>query len=271
MQLIHGDCLDVMKTLPDASVSLVVTSPPYNCGKVYGENTDSLPINDYWEFTAKWLACSWRVLSDNGRLAVNLPWWMGKKPRLEVPFTFHRLALEAGFRLLDKVIWVKGTNKSLHVSGGWGGGGSGWGTWLSPSGPAIRCASEPILIFSKGQRRGRGVVSGNGRGDCLKGDASKEEFLEWTVDVWMVRGRSDASHPAVFPIEIPKRLVGLYTFPGETVLDPFMGIGTTGKACQQGSREFIGIEKEAAYIEIARKRLAEVEASTPLFQDKGTR
>lgn len=249
-----GDCREVLPGLPPGSIALAVTSPPYNCGKNYGEGGDALPWEEYWAFTRQWLAALLPSLVDGGRLAVNLPWWMGKKPRRDVPFAFKTAALETGYLFLDKIIWVKGGEQNVHVSGGFGGGGSGWGTYLSPSGPAIRCASEPILVFSKGSR-GRKAISGEGRGACVRGDMTKDEFHSWTVDTWFVRGAADKEHPATFPVEIPKRLVKLYTFPGETVADPFMGIGTTGLACAATGRGFVGVEREQKFFDLSRSRI----------------
>lgn len=257
VQLMQGDCLNALRLFRDNGIDLVVTSPPYNCGKNYGTVSDKR--SDYWQFTSEWLSACFRVLGKGGRLAVNLPWWMGKKPRLEVPFTFQRLALEAGFLFLDKIIWAKGTADNLHVSGGYGGGGCGWGTWLSPSGPSVRCASEPILVFAK-ESRGRKRINGEGHGACEPGDMSKDEFLSWTTDIWMVRGKHDPEHPAVFPVDIPERLIRLYTFPSETVLDPFVGSGTTMLACLQTGRRGIGIEADPAYFAIAEHRIAEASA-----------
>lgn len=252
--IIQGDRCDVMRSMATESIEMVVTSPPYNCGKNYGTTNDAVTWAEYWQGTKDWLLEAFRVLKPGARLAVNLPWWMGKKPRRDVPFEFKRLALETGFLMLDKIIWIKGNEDNVHTSGGWGGGGCGWGTYLSPSGPSIRCASEPILIFSKGSR-GRGVISGEGRGACVRGDMTKEEWMEWTLDVWFVRGASDKNHPAVFPVEIPKRLIKLYTYPGETVLDPHNGSGTTCEAARVTGRHWIGIEKEEAYVENAKRRL----------------
>lgn len=233
---------------------MVVTSPPYNCGKNYGTSSDSLPWDEYWRFTVGWLRQVERVLCAGGRLAVNLPWWMGKKPRRDVPYQFKTVAKECGLTFIDKVTWIKGDEKNLHTSGGFGGGGCGWGTYLSPSGPSIRCASEPILVFSKGGR-GRKVISGEGRGACVRGDMTKDEWMQWTLDVWFIRGESSSSHPAVFPLEVPKRLIKLYTFPGETVLDPFMGEGATGEAAVLTGRRFVGCEIDPGHFERAKRRI----------------
>lgn len=248
--LFHGDC----RKLAVSDVALIVTSPPYNCGKDYGTYNDNLPLDDYWRFTTSWLLSAYESLIPGGRLCVNLPWWTGKKPRVDVPGKFKELAMLVGFLFLDKIIWVKGDEKNTHTSGGFGGGGSGWGTYMSPSGPAIRCATEPILVFAK-ESRGRKVISGKGNGDCIKGDITKEDFLNWTIDAWFMRGASDKMHPAVFPDEIPRRLIQIYTYPGDTVFDPFMGSGTTGKMAKLLGRKFIGCEIDKEYFELATKRI----------------
>jgi modification methylase len=125
---------------------------------------------------------------------------------------------------------------------------------LSPSGPSIRCATEPILVFAKG-RRGRRRLSGAGRGACIRGDMTQEEWMAWTVDAWFVRGDSDPAHPAVFPLAIPRRLIKLYTYPGEVVLDPHNGRGTTTTAAKQLGRHWIGIDANPDYCRQARQWL----------------
>jgi site-specific DNA-methyltransferase (adenine-specific) len=110
------------------------------------------------------------------------------------------------------------------------------------------------LIFSKGSR-GRKVISEEGKGACVRGDMTKEEWMQWTLDVWFVRGSRSKFHPATFPEEIPKRLIKLYTYQEEIILDPFMGSGTTGVACKSLNRKFIGIELDPEYFEIAKKRI----------------
>ena len=253
-RIVCGDRTEILRSLPPESVDFTVTSPPYNCGKNYGATSDSVPWETYWQQTREWLAEVLRVTKPGGRLAVNLPWWMGKKPRRDVPYEFQTAARELGWLMLDKIIWVKGDENNIHTSGGWGGGGCGWGTYLSPSGPSIRCASEPILIFAKGSR-GRGVISGEGRGLCVRGDMTKEEWMEWTMDVWFVRGASDRQHPAVYPPEIPKRLIKLYTYPGDVVLDPHNGSGTTTTTAQLLGRQFIGIDANPEYCRTAEARV----------------
>ena len=252
IQIYHGDCREYKNS--GNLVDMIITSPPYNCGKRYGTYLDNLSYNGYWEFIEKWLSVSFESLCQGGRMAVNIPWWIGKKPRKDYPFKFKEIAKKLDYLFLDKITWIKGNGINQHVSGGWGGGGCGWGTYMSPSGPAIRCASEPILIFSK-DSRGRKRISGKGKGDCLKGDISKDEFLKWTIDTWFINGNVNKQHPATFPIELPTRLIKLYTYPNEIIIDPFMGSGTTLRAAKDLGRKAIGIEIEEKYCEIAVERL----------------
>lgn len=254
--IVCGDNATVMAGWPEGCIDLICTSPPYNCGMDYGPVDDQLPWGAYWEAAGRWLAESLRVLRPGGRLVVNLPWWMGSKPRRDVPHAFKCLALSLGYLFLDKILWIKGGEANVHTSGGYGGGGCGWGTYLSPSGPSIRCASEPILVFSRGSR-GRGEVSGEGRGACRRGDLTPAEWLAWTVDCWFLRGAADKQHPAVWPVEIPWRLIRLYCFPDEVVLDPFMGSGRTAQAARRAGRRWIGIEANPQFCELARGRLAQ--------------
>jgi len=249
VELHHGDCLDILPMLEAESVDLIVTSPPYNCDKGYDGYSDDLEMAAYFDWVCLWLRECHRCLVRGGRVAINIPWWIGKKPRIFTIPSYCQAAQSAGLLVIDKVIWVKGNEDSPG-----GNLGTGWGTWLSPSGPAIRCASEPILVFAKGSR-GRGRISDLGRGACVPGDMTKDEFLAFTTDVWMVRGKSDREHPAVFPVEIPRRLIKLYTWPGETVLDLFMGSGTTGQACMDTGRSFTGIEIGEGYYNIAKARI----------------
>lgn len=248
-QIMIGDCIRNLQLLPESSVDLVVTSPPYNCGKDYGVFDDNMKWDEYWEFTSHWLSGCYRVVQDGGRMCVNLPWWMGKKPRRDVVSKFKQVAINSGWMFLDKITWIKGSENNQHTSGGYGGGGYGWGTYMSPSGPAIRCASEPILVFAKGTR-GRGRTTGEGRGKCVKGDMTKDEWMKWTIDVWHIPGASSKKHPAIFPDEIPRRLIGLYTWKDDLVLDPFCGIGTTCRVAEEMGRRFIGIELNPEFAKV---------------------
>lgn len=242
--------MEVMHGFPEETFDLIFTSPPYNCGKKYDGYEDKLSQRQYWAFTRKWVEQSMRTLKTGGRLVVNLPWWMGKKPRTDVEYEFKKVALNEGFLFIDKIIWIKGGEENQPTSG------SGWGTYLSPSGPAIRCVTEPILVFAKGSR-GRGVTSDEGRGLCVRGDVTKDEWMKWTKDAWFVPGKSNKDHPAVFPLEVATRIIKLYTFPGDTVLDPFVGSGTVLLASQELGRVGVGIDVSEKYVQYTRDRVGQ--------------
>jgi site-specific DNA-methyltransferase (adenine-specific) len=251
-QVFCGDNIDLMSSFENEVIDFIITSPPYNCNKDYGLYLDNKTWDEYWIITKTWIQHSLRLLKSGGRLAVVIPWWMGKKPRRDFPFELKKIALDCGFLFLDKILWIKGTEDNLYVNG------TGWGTYMSPSGPSIRCASEIILVFSK-DSRGRKVISGKGKGDCVKGDITKEEFFAWTIDTWFIRGESDKNHPAVFPIEIPTRLIKLYTFKHDIILDPFCGRGTSLLAAKKLERNYFGIDINPKYCQLARKKLEELE------------
>lgn len=114
-RIVCGDRTEILRSLPPESVDFTVTSPPYNCGKDYGATSDSVPWEIYWQQTREWLAEVLRVTKPGGRIAVNLPWWMGKKPRRDVPYEFQTAARGLGWLMLDKIIWVKGDENNIHL------------------------------------------------------------------------------------------------------------------------------------------------------------
>jgi len=236
-----------MKEVPDESVHLVVTSPPYNVGKEYEAD---LTLAEWRALMGRvWAEC-WRVLVKGGRLAVNVA-SVARKPTVPLHFYVLEDMLALGFLLRAEVIWNKDVSRGPRTS---------WGSFRSPSDPIIRDEHEYILIFSKGMFR---------RPNPLQRPAtiSKEEFLLYTRSVWQMRaeGRWAAVHPAVFPEELPSRLIQLYTFLGEVVLDPFMGLGTTAVAAKRLGRHYIGYEVNAEYCRVAEQRLAQEVLLSPEY------
>ncbi len=253
-ELILGDCLEKMKEIEDNSIDLIVTSPPYNAKKNYATYKDDVPLDEWLSLIEKTLKESYRVLSDKSRACFNLTWVMGKKPQIVVPHLIAKIGEELGFYMRPWIMWDKGICNS-----------TAWGSWLSPSGACIRSRCEPILVFQKGIG-GKKRISGEGHGKCVKGDCTKEEFLQYTENVWNFKGVRQDVHPAMFPEELPKRLIKLYTWKGDMVLDPFMGVGTTGVVCAKLGRSFVGIELDEKYLKIAEARIKEHNKQTRLFQ-----
>jgi DNA modification methylase len=232
-----------MSELPSNSVHLVVTSPPYNVGKEYDEDLD---LNEYREFLKRVFREVKRVLVPGGRLCINIA-NLGRKPYLPLHIYIIQDMLELGFLMRGEIIWNKA---------GGGSPSTAWGSWLSAKNPTLRDQHEYILVFSKDTFTRQNPF---GR----KSTISREEFLEFTKSVWTFPAVSakEISHPAPFPVELPYRLIQLYTFEGEVVLDPFMGSGQTAIASLKSKRFYVGYEIVPEYVELAQKRIKIFEKS----------
>ncbi len=226
-----------MNELPDNSVHLMVTSPPYNVGKDYDED---LSLGEYLAFLKRVWAETYRVLVPGGRACINVA-NLGRKPYIPLHAFILRDMMDLGFLMRGEIIWDKGASASASTA---------WGSWQSASNPTLRDTHEYILVFSKGNFRRDKL---DGRKDTI----SKEEFLEYTKSVWSFAAESakKIGHPAPFPVELPYRLIQLYTFENEIVLDPFMGSGQTALAALKSKRHYVGYEVNAEYFALAEKRI----------------
>jgi site-specific DNA-methyltransferase (adenine-specific) len=230
---------ETMADLPDSSVHLMVTSPPYNVGKDYDED---LSLAEYLDMLKRVWSEVFRVLVPGGRACINVA-NLGRKPYIPLHAFMVRDLLDLNFLMRGEIIWDKGASSSASTA---------WGSWQSASNPTLRDAHEYILVFSKGSYRRERI---EGRRDTI----TREEFLEFTKSVWALAAESarKVGHPAPFPVELPYRLIQLYTFEGEVVLDPFMGSGQTALAALKTGRHYVGYETNADYVRLAEKRIAE--------------
>jgi len=231
-----------MKEIPDNSIHLMVTSPPYNVGKEYDEN---LTLNEYREFLRKVWSEVKRVLVPGGRACINIA-NLGRKPYIPLHVFIVEDMLDLGFLMRGEIIWNKASSGSPSTA---------WGSWLSAKNPVLRDVHEYILVFSKGM-----FSRGNLR---RKSTISKEEFLEFTKSVWTFAAEpaTKVGHPAPFPVELPYRLIQLYTFEGEIVLDPFMGSGQTAIAAVKTRRHYVGYDINEEYTRLAERRIKEFSLS----------
>ena len=244
---IFGSSSERMAELPDNSVHLMVTSPPYNVGKDY--DTD-LTLEEYLAFLKRVWAESYRVLVPGGRACINVA-NLGRKPYIPLHVFVVRDMLDLRFLMRGEIIWDKGASASASTA---------WGSWQSAANPTLRDIHEYILVFSKGSfQRGRNRLDSERHHDGRKDTISKQEFLEYTKSVWDFPAESarKIGHPAPFPVELPYRLMQLYTFEGDVVLDPFMGSGQTALAALKSGRHFVGYEINAGYRKLAQQRIAE--------------
>ncbi len=240
-----------MEELPDNAIHLMVTSPPYNVGKEYDEN---LTLNEYRAFLKKIWSEVKRVLVPGGRACINIA-NLGRKPYIPLHTFIIEDMLDLGFLMRGEIIWDKASSGSPSTA---------WGSWLSAKNPVLRDIHEYILVFSKG-------MFSRGNTYKRKSTISKQEFLEFTKSAWTFAAESarKVGHPAPFPVELPYRLIQLYTFEEEVVLDPFMGSGQAAIAAVKTNRHYVGYEIDKEYIKLAERRIREfkLEFSAPKLFD----
>lgn len=239
--IIHGSS-EQMKEIPDNSVHLMVTSPPYNVTKTYDED---LSLEEYLTLLKNVFSETQRVLVHGGRACINVA-NLGRRPYLPLSDFISHIMLEIGFLMRGEIIWHKGAGAGTSMA---------WGSWQSASNPVLRDTHEYILVFSKGDFKRR---KKEGQQDTI----SREQFMEWTKSVWAMNPESakKVGHPAPFPLELPYRLIQMYTFRGDVVLDPFMGSGSTAIAALKSERNYIGYDIDAEYIRRAEERIAPFKA-----------
>ena len=238
-RIICGDAQD-MNAIPNCSIGLVLTSPPYNAGIEYDTHDDNQPLRSYLDMLQRVFAECYRALVFGGRIAIVCA-NIGRSPYTPLAHRISDLLTDCGFSLRGEIIWDKGA----------AGLTSAWGSWRQASSPTLRDCHEYILIASKGLG---GYPNAHGR----KSTITSADYCAATQSVWRIPPASAkrVGHPAPFPLELPRRLIDLYTYAGDAVLDPFIGSGTTALAAIQTGREFAGYEISASYAELARERIA---------------
>lgn len=234
-----GDSLEVLKTLPDNSIDLIFTSPPYNFGLEYDSQDDAHKWELYFnKLFAIFDECI-RILKFGGRIAVNIqPLFSDYIPSHHIISNFF-----IGRRMIWKgeILWEKNNYNCKYTA---------WGSWKSPSNPYLKYTWEFIEIFAKGTLKKAG--------DAQNADITSEEFKEWVVAKWSIapeRKMKEFGHPAMFPEKLAERVIKLFSFVGDVVLDPFNGVGTTTAVAQKLGRRFVGIDISQEYCDIAQKRL----------------
>jgi site-specific DNA-methyltransferase (adenine-specific) len=249
--IVKADARD-MRRVESNSVALVVTSPPYFAGKEYeeelGKNGVPATYIEYLKLLADVFAECKRVLEPGGRIAVNVA-NLGRRPYRSLSGDVTQILQDLGLLMRGEVIWWKGKAA---------GGSCAWGTFQRPGNPVLRDVTERIVIASK-ERFDR-AISPPERHDAgwpSVTTISRDEFLEATTDLWEIppESASRVNHPAPFPVELPKRLIELYTYEEDLILDPFMGSGTTAVAAIRTQRHYVGFDTDSKYVKIAKGRV----------------
>ena len=243
-RIYNMDCLEGMKLIPDGTINLTVTSPPYNVGLFYNEYNDNKEYSDYLAWMKDVFSENYRVLATDGRMCINIG--DGKNGSIPTHSDFIQICKSIGFYVMSIIVWNKNTTSNRTA----------WGSFMSPSCPSFPRCFEYVLIFSKSKKL------------THKGDTTilKDNFIKWTNGMWtFVPETKQRWHPAVYPLELPTRCIELLTYKGDVVLDPFMGSGTTAIACIKEKRHFVGFELNKEYYDRAVKRIKDEQAQLTLF------
>lgn len=254
IKLINDDCLIAMKELSNGSVHCVITSPPYNVDlgnnkykkDGYSTHNDNMPYDEYLDWMTEIFKECYRVLSNDGRMCVNIG--DGKNGKIPTHSDFIQIMKSIGFMPMTTIIWNK-NNTSNRCA---------WGSYLSAKAPSFPRPFEYILVFQKS----------NGLERIGESTITKDEWKEYSNGLWSFAPemkQKKIGHPAMFPIELPTRLIKMLSYKHDVILDPFMGVGTTAIACLNNDRKFIGIEIDDKYIEIAKERIYKAKSQLKLF------
>ena len=231
--ILTTDCIE------KESIDLVVTSPPYNVDIKYNSHDDQMTYEDYLNFSKDWMTKCIGLTKSDGRFCLNIPLDKNKGGQQSVCADLTTIAKQVGWKYHSTIIWNE-QNISRRTA---------WGSWLSASAPYVIAPVEMIVVLYKEKWK---KTSGS-----LKSDISRDDFMNWTNGVWNFSGESKKKigHPSPFPVELPKRCIKLFSYVGDTVLDPFLGSGSTLIACVETDRKGIGVEIDKKYCELVKKRL----------------
>ncbi len=243
------------KAIESGSIDLIVTSPPYGVDIKYGEYDDAIPYSEYLFFNEEWLRKCYELSRSDGRLCLNIPLDKNKGGQQSVYADLVEVCKEVGWKYHTTIIWNE-QNISRRTA---------WGSWLSASAPFVISPVEVILVMYKTTWK---KTSGTRRSDI-----SRDDFMSWTNGYWEFGAQNESDpksnpvwsfsgeskkkvgHPAPFPIELPKRCIQMFSFVNDTILDPFMGSGSTLIACTKTNRRGIGVEVDKKYCGLAVARL----------------
>lgn len=263
-RIIQGNCIEKMAELPESTVDLIVTSPPYNVGIEYDTHDDKKSMSDYWSFTRDWLIQSYRLLKDDGRIAVNVPYEVNVQDRggrVLFMSEFWSIMQKIGYKFYGLVDL---NENSPHRSKT-----TAWGSWMSPSSPYIYNPKECVILAykkdrikkTKGEPQWVGVVEeienedGKKRNKTMYTEEQKKEFMELVYGQWDYFADTKQMTKATFSMDIPAKAIKILTYKNDLILDPFIGSGTSACAAEILDRRWIGIELSPNYVEVAKQRI----------------
>jgi site-specific DNA-methyltransferase (adenine-specific) len=258
--VINGDCIEVMKDMPEGWVDLIVTSPPYNCNIPYDTHLDNLKMEDYWDWTKDWLTESYRLLKDDGRVAINIPYEVNVQDRGGRVFfasEIYQVMKKVGFKFYGIVDLEEDSPHRSKTTA--------WGSWMSPSAPYIYNPKECVILAYKknhikkvkGEPQWKGVpyLTEEGKNKVAYSEQDKKEFMELVFGQWKYFADTRTLTKATFSMDIPEKAIKILSYRNDVVLDPFNGSGTSCVAAVVHDRRWVGIELSENYCEIAKQRI----------------
>jgi site-specific DNA-methyltransferase (adenine-specific) len=263
-KIINGDCIEVMASLPESCVDLIVTSPPYNVGIDYDTHNDRLSMEDYWQFTKDWLSESYRILKDDGRIAVNIPYEVNVQDRggrILFMSEFYQIMKNLGFKFFGLVDLDENSPHRSKTTA--------WGSWMSPSAPYIYNPKECVILGYKknhikkvkGEPQWKGELvdleqeDGSIKQKMMYQEEDKKEFMSLVYGQWEYFADTKQQTKATFSMDIPIKAIKILTYRNDLVLDPFAGSGTSLVAAEVSGRRWIGIELSENYSKVAKDRV----------------
>jgi site-specific DNA-methyltransferase (adenine-specific) len=263
-KIINGDCIEVMKSLPEGEIDLLVSSPPYNVGINYDAHIDTLDMDVYWEWTKEWLSEAYRILKDDGRVAINIPYETNVRERGGRVFfvsEFYQIMKQVGFKFFGIVDLEE---QSPHRSKT-----TAWGSYMSCSGPYIYNPKECVILAYKkfhikkvkGEPQWKGTPTdieqedGTIKKKVVYEEQDKKEFMELVFGQWNYFADTKSLTKATFSMDIPTKAIKILSYKNDIILDPFAGSGTSLVAAEILGRRWLGIELSPNYTEVAKTRV----------------
>jgi site-specific DNA-methyltransferase (adenine-specific) len=259
-KVINGDCTEVMKEMPDSFVDLIVTSPPYGVNIKYDVHDDDMEISQYLDFTRNWMVQAFRVLKDDGRIALNIPYEINRQEkggRIFLVSEVYQVMKEIGFKFFGIVDLEEDSPHRSKTTA--------WGSWMSPSSPYIYNPKECVILAYKKhhikkvkgepQWKGEPIQTEEGKTKMLYTEQDKKEFMELVFGQWKYLNDSRPMTKATFSMDIPTKAIKILTYKNDIVMDPFNGSGTSCVAAEILDRRWIGIELSENYTKIATERI----------------
>jgi site-specific DNA-methyltransferase (adenine-specific) len=275
--IINGDCIEVMKTIPEGSIDLIVTSCPYGVGIAYDVHDDDVEFEEYKVFARNWLTESYKVLKDDGRIALNIPYEINRQKkggRIFFVSEMYQIMKEIGFGFFGIVDLEE---QSPHRSKT-----TAWGSWMSPSSPYIYNPKECVILAYKkhhikkvkGEPQWKGVPTeienedGTKRTKMVYDETDKKEFMELVFGQWNYFADTKSLTKATFSMDIPTKAIKILSYKNDIILDPFAGSGTSLVAAEILGRRWLGIELSPNYMEVAKTRIEHFKKLEEIKEDQ---